>query len=486
MQTRTQATLTRTLPRALTIDDAWAIAVVLVAVGASLMVRLSSIDLAYHVRAGEAILSSRHVPAVDTFTFTVAGRSWLDQQWGAQMLIAFVYRWGGWAGVAVVHAAIVGTTFWFLWLACRARGAAARTSSILTLAGFLVCFLYTAMRPQTLAYPLFTATLWILAGRREHPRRLWLLPPIVAVWANLHGSFGLAPVLIGIAWLEDRRDRTPTKTTTFIVGAASLLATLIGPYGLNVWRYAIGITTNARILKQTEEWQVTSIRSLDGALFFLSVIGIVVYLARRGAKTDALTLVWLGTFFLVGMPAVRGVVWWGFVFPVVLAGFMTSRPEASIPEERRGSPVLNRLIVLALVGIVAVELPWWRDRIDPSSGSSALLDDAPQGLVEATRQSVAPDARVFVSQALASWFEYALPTNPVFVDSRIELYPDRVWDDYLDVMNGREGWQAVLDRWHVHAVVLMSEDTMLGVLIANDPAWRLVHRERDGSLYVRA
>lgn len=486
MQARAQATSTRTLPRALTIDDAWAIAVVLVAVGVSLMFRLSSIDLAYHVRAGEAILSSGHVPAVDTFTFTVAGRAWLDQQWGAQLLLGLVYRSGGWAGVSAAHAAIVGATFWFLWLACRARGAATRTSSALTLAGFLVCFLYTAMRPQTLAYPLFTATLWILAGRREHPRRLWLLPPIVAVWANLHGSFALAPVLIGLAWLEDRRDEASTKTTTFVVGAASLLATLIGPYGLNVWRYAVDITTNARILKQTQEWQVTSIRSLDGALFFLSVIGVVFYLARRGAKTDALTLAWLGTFFLIGLPAVRGVVWWGLVFPVVLAGLMTGQAEAPVPEERRGSPVLNTLIVLALVAFVAVELPWWRDRIESSSGSSVLLDLAPQRLVEATRQAVPPDARVFVSQPLASWFEFALPENPVFVDSRIELYPDRVWDDYLDVMNGREGWQAVLGGWHVDAVVLMKEDTMLGVLIAKDPGWRLVHREHDGSVYVRA
>ena len=93
---------------------------------------------------------------------------------------------------------------------------------------------------------------------------------------------------------------------------------------------------------------------------------------------------------------------------------------------------------------------------------------------------------MFVSQPLASWFEFALPSNPVFVDSRIELFPGRVWNDYLDVMQAREGWQAILDRWQVDAVVLQAEDTMLGSRIDHDPGWRLVVRDDDGALYVRA
>ena len=101
---------------------------------------------------------------------------------------------------AFFHAALVGATFWFLWLACRARGASARLSAALTLGGFAVCFYNAGMRPQTMAYPLFTGTLWILADRRAHPRRLWVLPFVMVVWANVHGSFPLGLVLIGLSW----------------------------------------------------------------------------------------------------------------------------------------------------------------------------------------------------------------------------------------------------------------------------------------------
>ena len=485
MQAKAQPVATRARLSNLTIDDVWASAVVLLSLAIGLMFRLRSVDLAYHVRAGTAMLSSGHLPGVDSYTFTAAGHAWLDQQWLAQVIIALGYRAGGWPAVAILHAALVGTTFWFLWLACRARGASARTSSVLTFCGLAVSFLYTGMRPQTIAYPLFTAMLWILAGRRTHPRRLLILPPLVAVWANLHGSFVLAPTLIGLTWLEDRRDRPDASTSTLVVGIVSLLATLVSPYGIGAWRYAIGITTNTRILGTVQEWQATSIRTVDGTVFFLSVLAVVAYLVRREERTDIFSLIWLGVFFLLSLPAMRGLVWWGFVFPVVIAGVATREAGPASRTERRGSPSLNAVIVLAMVAFVAVELPWARDRIDPASGSSALLGFAPQVLVDATALSVPRGARVFVSQPLASWFEFALPSNPVFVDSRIEIFPDLVWDDYLDVMAAREGWQSILDRWHVDAVVLREVDNVLESHIAQDPGWHLVTQNDDGFVFVR-
>ena len=216
----------------LTLSNVWATAVVTVSVGVTFMFRMSSIDLAYHVRAGEAILATHGAPSIDAFTFSMLGRPWLDQQWGAQVLLALVYRAGGWTAMGLFHGALVGATFWFLWLACRARGASSRLSAALTLGGFAVCFYNAGMRPQTMAYPLFTGMLWILADRRAHPRRLWILPFVMVVWANVHGSFPLGLVLIGLSWAEDRRDRAVTKNATLAVGVIGLVATAVGPYGL--------------------------------------------------------------------------------------------------------------------------------------------------------------------------------------------------------------------------------------------------------------
>ena len=59
---------------------------------------------------------------------------------------------------------------------------------------------------------------------------------------------------------------------------------------------------------------------------------------------------------------------------------------------------------------------------------------------------------MFNAQIWGSWFELVLPRNPVFVDSRIEVFPASVWGDYLAVSSGRQGWQRILQRWRVRAV----------------------------------
>ena len=39
------------------------------------------------------------------------------------------------------------------------------------------------------------------------------------------------------------------------------------------------------------------------------------------------------------------------------------------------------------------------------------------------------------------------------IDSRIEVFPAEVWDDYGAVTGGEVGWEAILDRWGVTIVV---------------------------------
>ena len=98
------------------IDLAWASLVVLVPVVVALLSRMGTTDLTYHVRAGDGILATHSLPRVDTYTFSVAGQPWLDQQWGAQIILALGHR-GGWATLAFLQAVFIGVSFWFIYLA---------------------------------------------------------------------------------------------------------------------------------------------------------------------------------------------------------------------------------------------------------------------------------------------------------------------------------------------------------------------------------
>jgi hypothetical protein len=257
----------------------------------------------------------------------------------------------------------------------------------------------------------------------------------------------------------------------------------VNPFGVGAWRYALTIAGSPTIRTTVTEWAPTSVRDLSGVLFFASAAAVAVFMARRPEPAPWPELMWLSVFFFLALPALRGVMWWALVAPPVVAGLLVPG-DRSLGARNERNPI-NLIVVASLIALFALMLPW-RSQPDARSGATPQLLDAPERLVRATAGAIPVGGQVFVSQAWASWFEFALPSNPVFVDSRIEIFPDRVWKDYFDVIAGRDGWQGILDRWEIDVVVLRAEDTTLGSLIAKDPGWRLVYRDDLGSVFLRA
>jgi hypothetical protein len=153
----------------MTLARLWAFLAVGLPVLAAFISNLSSVDLAYHLRAGEIILDAGRIPTVDTFTFTASGTSWLNQQWGAQLVLAAVYRLAGWTGLVIFRAALVGVIFGCLFEACRRLGLDLRRASWLTIAAFIVSAVALALRPQLLGMALLAVTLLLVADRRDEP-----------------------------------------------------------------------------------------------------------------------------------------------------------------------------------------------------------------------------------------------------------------------------------------------------------------------------
>jgi hypothetical protein len=136
-----------------------------------------------------------------------------------------------------------------------------------------------------------------------------------------------------------------------------------------------------------------------------------------------------------------------------------------------------------LLVVCVILLPAWRPN-DPRIGApSGVVGDAPPGITQALRGLVRPGDRVFNPQPWGSWFEFALPDNPVAIDSRIEVFPVQVWDDYDRVRNGADGWQSVLKQWNVAAVVTGHEDsTFTQRLIA--AGWHDAYHDGDGTILI--
>ena len=502
---------------------------------AGLAAALPAVDLAFGLRAGEQILANGAVPTTDTWTFTAYGQPWLDQQWGAQVLLRLVFAVGGWTGLAILRAALVAVAFGLLLAIVRIRAPrlGSIASTLLVIAAFAVSADALALRAQLFAVVLFVATLLALGVRDRWPRAIWLIPAFTLVWANLHGTFLFAPALCGLAWLADLYDATADARRgslrggwraalafheMLVVGAVATLVTIVNPYGPAVWGYVANLTSNPTIASRVSEWRPPSPLTVPGALVWLSVAGVAALTIRRvrallvdpphpfaPPPTDAdgrpvrrsgafrsphalpwpafLTLVLFGGFALTSG---RGTAWWPFVAVFVVAPWIqpeTARLPRPTPEGLRR---INAGIAAAILLVGVALLPIWRPA-GAAGVPEGTLTYAPQGIA----QHLQPiegcglgGGAVWNPQVWGSWLEFAAPCNRYATDSRIELFAPEVWADVDAVESAAPGWDDILARRGVVLVVTdRATDGPLEQALDFASDWTRVYTDADGSIW---
>ena len=305
-----------------------------------------------------------------------------------------------------------------------------------------------------------------------------LVPVLACAWANLHGSFVLVPLLLGYAWLDDVVRHRPARRSLAVL-VAGTVATVVTPFGPGVWAYAAGIGADPQIASQVSEWQHTTPFTVPGLLFFVSGIAAVALAVWRRARLGIADWLWLGALLVIGAWAIRGIAWWPLGAALVVAAAL---PAGAASHASALSERANRLNI-ALVGVtglaIVLALPWWRPT-DPLTGRQGLVSYAPSDLTVALRDIVRPGDRVFVPQAWASWFEWAVPDARYFLDSRFELYPAAVWQDYGAIAAAGSGAAEVLDRWSVDLVLSPAGPADLR------PGWIASYQDAHGAIYQRA
>lgn len=466
----------------LSLTHVWAAIAIAMPVAVTSLGKTMTMDLAYGLRAGADMIATHHLADIDTFTFTIGGQPWLNQQWGSQVVLAGVFEGWGWFGLAVARAALLAVSLGFVFSACRAQRASARLSAMLTVAGWLVGIeLVGQLRAQQLGVALFALCLWCVTTR-SHGWRLWLVPVVTVVWANVHGSFPLAFVLLLFAWLADRSAEPGRARSVLVATGLTALATIATPWGFRTWTYVADLATNPVVSKLVAEWARPTAGTLTGVLFFVSLVAVLAVLVRAGRPIPWIPLLELTFFAVVGLLTIRGIVWWALAAPVLVAGVLSRAPAVpEAPTER--SWAYTAIVVAVVVGSLAV-LPS-ASRTD-GIGTPTMVAFAPEDLVRAAREAAPEDSRAFVSQLYASWSEFSAPGFPVAVDSRIELFPDEVWDDYFTVTTAGPGWQAVLDGWGVDVLILdPGQSERLIEAVSDDAAWRAVFVGDDGAVFVR-
>jgi hypothetical protein len=471
----------------LTVPRLWVV-LALGAIGVTqLAVVPNAIDLAYHVKAGELMVRNQELLRTDVLAWPTAGRPWLDQNWGAQVLLYAIWRLGGFPLVAVASALCTVTAWALVVAACRRRTANLRLVAAAVLAGYLGSALGFVARPQMFSVLLFAAELYLLEVARTRPRVALWIPLLMPLWANLHGGFvvGLALLAVELVAAAWRRDR-PGVVRFLLVGAASVAGLLVNPWGVRVLAYAALLPTKPAVTGMVAEWAPASLRDPAGAMLLAAIGVLALTLARARAPGRALEQV-LRIALLAGLAlwAVRASLWFGLALPIALCALAHDRPPRPV-EADRGMPALSGVVLAMLAVAVVLAMPPVSRAVVPGASSRPELNAAPAAAAEWLAVNPQP-GRMFNLQSWGSYLEFRLgPEMQPAVDSRIELLPTAGWRQYLAIASGRWDAERLLDQWSVGYVVTSASTTpaLVAALSASD-RWRLAFSHGEERVFVR-
>jgi hypothetical protein len=394
---------------------------------------------------------------------------------------------------SLVLALMIGLVVWHCWKA---------TGSLLIadVVGALVFFgiwQTLIIRPQTFSLLLFVLLSLVLSSRHR-----WLLlfaPAIMALWANMHGGFPIGLVLIGAhclgafidaAWRRGRGVfRDPATWSLVFCLLFSVLATLVNPYGWKVYQY-VGVTSTSAAGRRIDEWLPPSLDLLTGKLFIASIVLVLVLLALPGRRPTIRQVCLLVCFLPFACGSVRMVVWWWLIAAPILAELLADRLPSPWLATEPEPPSPSAALWLAAFGMAcALSLPWlenYNPAVSKLRGTHRVEYD-----LEALAQRLEREPHLERIFSRFEWSEYLgwrlQPTHKVFMDGRIEIFPNDVWAQYDAVTRGRADWEQILDQYGVNCLLIDTAGYHAALLpqVERSAAWHRAAEAGDAVLYIR-
>jgi hypothetical protein len=463
-------------------------------------------DLWGHIRAGQAILEQGHIILRDTYSYSAFGQLYRNHEWLTEVLMALIYNHGGVIGLKLWKFTCAALTFGFLAAGLSETGASATVQLYVLMCTSVALTLEMQFRPQLFTYLLFTTLLMILARHNYRgSARIWLMIPIMALWANLHGGFVIGIATLGIytavVGMQDLIAEKGLKRTLrlALITLAATLVTLVTPWGISLWHEVIRPVFSPAIRTLIVDWHPLSLalaeqwkRSHLGVLFYFFVFGLM----GASAITFALTPKG-GDLPLVAIAAVMSLAAFSAARNIPLAAIALTLPVA-----RHGSLVVGRLRERAAAQGVRFEAEPDRSRVNQwLVGAVAIALGISFGLFspELRTFGVYPTGAVAFMQrhGLAgdvlndfNWGGYLIwhltPASKVFIDGRYDtVYSIAVINDYLLFYFDRPGGSRVLSAYP-HDFVLIPPRSGAFRLVTNATGWTLLYKDENAALFARA
>lgn len=449
-------------------------------------------DVWWHVRVGQWILQNHAVPHNGIFSQHAMEQGWVAYSWGFEVLTAVLMRVFGLAFIPLLLGFMRSLIPFVIFFAVYRISRHFWNSWLLSVAATMGVHLVMVARPVLFSILFFTIEMGLIfeARNRRSIRPLYWLPLLFWIWANIHIQFvyGLA-VLVMLAiceflssfvdpWIGAISNQlSGTRMQWGLLLAASFIATLIGPYGMQIYGVIFRYAGNTAQYVQIDELAAMGFRNLGdyAVLLLLMCACFAIGKFRVDLFTAALLLVSAVLAFRSGRD-----VWFLCIPAACIIAECVPKNEELVVSWRSDAVQFAATFAIGFVCVFAF------------MRSEGL---GPQSIVSTIDRSYPIQATQFVSDQhlqgpMYNSFDWGgflifnLRDYPVSIDGRNDFYGPANFARVQNTMNG-VGWKSDPD-FAKAGFVLMERGQPLAKILAADPSFRLAYSDHLAVVFVRA
>ncbi len=415
-------------------------------------------DVWWHIRTGEWIVQHHQLPVTDPFSATGAGKAWVAYSWPFELLIYGISK--NWDLLGLVAYSIFGYLAITAALFHLLRGIVPHfwKSAALTFIGTLILPRFVSPRPGILTTLFFIVVLDILlrAKRSGDVRKLWLLPVMIWIWANVHVQFIYGLFVIGVFCIEpilnrvfrvsqgDSSERQLPNLQLWLVLAVSTALSFANPYGIGVYRVIADYVRQPKLYMMVNETNAMAFNRSEHFVVLFLAIGAAIALGH----SQRLRPVWMLLLLWSAMSAFRAErdIWVVTVIAlIILAQHFHSTTDVDSTISSRVWLAATACLLLALL---------WSFKVSPTNKFliARVAREYPVGAVAYIREHHL-QGPMFNNFDWGGFLIYSLPEIPVAIDGRTNVHGQDEVGRSLSTWNLSSDWHSDPLLAHANIVV---------------------------------
>jgi hypothetical protein len=448
--------------------------------------QFSEPDIWWHLRYARDLVQLHTFSSFDTYSFTAAGSYRPNFEWLSEIPFFLAFRAAGLHGILALYFAVLVLIYaGVYYLSCGA--ADCKNATIATLIGIFLGVVSIGPRTLLFGWLCMVALLLVLDHFRRAGTGLWLLPPLFALWINLHPSwaFGLAVLALTIAsglvegeWgIVQAIKWSPAQLRKLLLAfAVSLAALFANPFGYKLVSYPFEFLFHQQSnVQYVEEWQGVDFASGNGKLMLLVILGLLALniLVRRRWRLDEVLLMAFALW--AALSHSRFLFFAGLILPPILAQRLSLFPPYD-PEIDK--PLLNGIIMACVVGALLFFFP------SNAALEQKVTEQFPNSAL-AFMQREQLYGPLFNQYGWGGYIEWNAPDIKTFVDGRADIF---VYNGVLDDHRKASALEApfeVFDKYRIE-YVLLQPNRPLAYLLEHRPGWRTIYSDKTAVIFARA